>query len=762
MQADTETNAAEAEWKKQRKEKKKLRRLERKRKRDEPEEPQAEGPHPTTDKHQSQHNHDRVAKPQTCPADNGLSGQTDSSPTTEALAGSTNELVPPKKKKKRKEENRALDDLIPSVIANNEAQDDRPPGCFNNRVQTTAVSGSAASEPIPPSESSGKAARKLHSRKKAKKSGKATQSTSDSIPPPESSATPETKLDAPRKKVRRSAKATPDKGLKTAWRKDRGDSTWKAKDAVEDPDLDRILIDSSNLELLHKSHVPLFFQERIVNITCREILATKWLDITHLNELTALFGLKFKKGLFSTAEKTTIANMIEKYCQEQGISTQQFRELLAQKKKKGDGHSVKQVVPTISDELPGRPLISVWKYIRRAYDAKGRLGPWTPEEEAALVEAHRKHGQSWTAISEAVGRSADDCKDRWRNYSSVRAVQNQGEWSQEETEHLSKLLATSKSIYSDPKSLSCDGLWTWISQEMKGRRSPAQCRAKWATSLQCRWVNDGEIRPWTNRDTLHLAQQLKKLGLVDEVGFDWKQLLKVDEGWEVYNNQYMQRKWKMIQKYEQKKHRAAWECSRESADPSDPPPLGNQQIIDKLIEKWSSKDDAVLDSPLITKGRKRQYKSKAIVEEEDTEEEGHVEEGKDQAGKDQAGKDQAGKDQAGKDQAGKDQAGKDQAGKEEEGKEEEGQEEEGQEEEEKEEEGKEEEGKEEEGKEEEGKEEEGKEEEGMEEEGKEEGVSDKKSQTKASEKKTSHTKKSYKKKIYRSKSVIGTDDSDAN
>ncbi|WAQ84991.1 hypothetical protein PtA15_5A564 [Puccinia triticina] len=694
MQVESETNAAEAEWKKQRKEKKKLRQLERKRKRDEPEEPQAEGPHPTTDKHQSPHNHDRVAKPQTCPADNSLPittsslGQTDSSPKTEALVGSTNELVPPKKKK-RKEQNRPLDDLIPSVIANDEAQDDRPPGYFNNRVQMTVISSSAAREPIPPSEFSDKAARKLHSPEKAKKSRKATQSTSDSIPAPESSATSATKLDAPQKKARSSDTATSDKGLKTASRKDQVDSTLKAKDAVEDPDLDRILIDSSNQELLQASHLPLFFQEKIVNITCREMLATKWLDITHLNELTALFGLKFKKGIFSTAEKTTIANMIQKYCQEQRISMQQFRELLTQKKKKGEGHKVKEIVPTISDELPGRPLISVWKYIRRAYDTRCRLGPWTPEEEAALVEAHRKHGQSWTAISAAVGRSADDCRDRWKNQSSIRDVKNQNKWSQEEIEHLRQLMVKSKSIYSDPKSLSWDGLWTWISQEMKGRRSPLQCRNKWVRTLQCRCAKDGEIRLWTNRDTLHLAQQLKKLGLVDEVEFDWKQLLNAVEGWEVYSKQYMRQKWKMIQKYEQKKHCNDWECSRESADSSDPPPLGNQQTIDKLIEKWSSEDDELLDSRAITK---RQRKSKAIVEEEDTDEEGNEEESKDQAGK--------------------------------------------------------------------------------EEEGKEEGASsDKKSQKtasqrkasekKASGKKTGQTKKSYKKKIHRSKSIIHTDDSDA-
>ena len=152
---------------------------------------------------------------------------------------------------------------------------------------------------------------------------------------------------------------------------------------------------------------------------------------------------------------------------------------------------------------------------------------------------------------------------------------------------------------------------------------------------------------------------------------------------------FRSQKWKMIQKYEQKKHCNDWECSRESADSSDPPPLGNQQTIDKLIEKWSSEDDELLDSRAITK---RQRKSKAIVEEEDTDEEGNEEESKDQAGK--------------------------------------------------------------------------------EEEGKEEGASsDKKSQKtasqrkasekKASGKKTGQTKKSYKKKIHRSKSIIHTDDSDA-
>ncbi|KAI9620692.1 hypothetical protein KEM48_008041 [Puccinia striiformis f. sp. tritici PST-130] len=112
-----------------------------------------------------------------------------------------------------------------------------------------------------------------------------------------------------------------------------GKSRSQGRGGEEDPELDRILIDSENMEILAtKSHIPISLQKAIYHLTCRQILSSKWLGMSHLNELSTLFGLKYKKGRFTTTEQTTIEKMIGKYCDEHGLSKEEFAILLYQKK----------------------------------------------------------------------------------------------------------------------------------------------------------------------------------------------------------------------------------------------------------------------------------------------------------------------------------------------------------------------------------------------------------------------------------------------
>ncbi len=82
--------------------------------------------------------------------------------------------------------------------------------------------------------------------------------------------------------------------------------------------------------------------------------------------------------------------------------------------------------------LEMRPVIAVYHHVRRMYDSKRHQGKWVEEEDAmlercALAKAVGKStnlgtscvtqfGQKWETISQHVGRTAADCRDRWRNH----------------------------------------------------------------------------------------------------------------------------------------------------------------------------------------------------------------------------------------------------------------------------------------------------------------------------------------------------------
>lgn len=120
-------------------------------------------------------------------------------------------------------------------------------------------------------------------------------------------------------------------------------------------------------------------------------------------------------------------------------------------------------------------------------------GRWVPAEDESLKEyAHpsiylilshcydravAQLGQQWEKVSERVGRSASDCRDRHRNHIQGLEVRRTGPWSKEEEEELTKIV-TELTIQQgkDPDN---DIFWGAVSQRMGERRNRQQCRIKW-------------------------------------------------------------------------------------------------------------------------------------------------------------------------------------------------------------------------------------------------------------------------------------------
>lgn len=361
----------------------------------------------------------------------------------------------------------------------------------------------------------------------------------------------------------------------------------RSKKPQKQVSMDQTLIHSGNCHLFKPdSCLSAAFQARLLNLTGRQILRSVWLSTSQLNELADIFGLRFKKGIYSKVEQETIDTIVQRYCKENCLAGSDFAQL---SRTQSTRNSVTQgLIPMICEKLEGRPLVSVWQFIRRAYNPQSRAGRWTQEEEEALLEAYRKHGSHWTLISQAIGRSADDCKDRWRNHTRVKQTQKSGDWSKEEEDQLIQVMRKAKPDFLNSKDSEPDGLWTWVSEQMGGVRSRAQCRVKWVEFLRPRLQGGGQAPVWKNRDILILAQQLKKHNFQDELGFDWKQIRF--EGWSAWGQSSLQRRWSSIKKHFLKK-------KLQKNDELGDLEINIREILDDVIERYRDKSDEYLDAP---------------------------------------------------------------------------------------------------------------------------------------------------------------------
>ncbi|KAI8459883.1 hypothetical protein BY996DRAFT_4528277, partial [Phakopsora pachyrhizi] len=264
-----------------------------------------------------------------------------------------------------------------------------------------------------------------------------------------------------------------------------------------------------------------------------------------LYENKKLKGLKFSSGKFNELERARIEELSEEYCKRHGLSRQELSELIMSKR--GDPKNTTE----IARELRGRPLISVWHHLKRLYNPKSRMGRWKDDDDQDLLKLHNENGGSWTLISQGIGRSATDCRDRWRDFVSLRGKRRSGHWSSQEEMTLINILEKAiNQDFSKPlregKIFKCDGLWNWASKQMGGRRSRIQCREK-GTDDSKKFVfsrqNDKQV-VWRNRDTLILAQQLKDLEIFEDLNF--ADLLF--KGWDGFHPDFLNLRWKKLKR----------------------------------------------------------------------------------------------------------------------------------------------------------------------------------------------------------------------
>lgn len=101
-----------------------------------------------------------------------------------------------------------------------------------------------------------------------------------------------------------------------------------------------------------------------------------------------------------------------------------------------------------------------------------------PHEDAQLKEAVLEHGaRDWVKISTLVLRTADDCRDRWRNHVKHKQVREYGVWSKAEEDELKKIVL--EETVEKGLDMEHEVFWSAVSERMDHRRSQQQCRGKW-------------------------------------------------------------------------------------------------------------------------------------------------------------------------------------------------------------------------------------------------------------------------------------------
>ncbi|KAJ3558308.1 hypothetical protein NM688_g996 [Phlebia brevispora] len=279
------------------------------------------------------------------------------------------------------------------------------------------------------------------------------------------------------------------------------------------------------------------------------MLANVWMNASKLSQLAKEQGLVYKRGKFSAVEEAQLETAIENYRLSKGLTQDDMVNLIFTRDKGRDAFWVE-----ITSALHLRPIISVYHHVRRVWHPMRGQGKWMPCEDAALKEAILKFGQQWEKVSEFVGRSGPDCRDRYRNHIEEKGIRNTGVWTKEEEEELTRIVT--ELTVQQGKDTDNDIFWGVVSKRMSGRRGKQQCRIKWLDTLSGKFKNEGRTVRWSQLDAYILVHKIDSLNVHDDTEIDWKKL--PDEHWNVWSPHSLQRRWlcmkRSIKGYEDMSH----------------------------------------------------------------------------------------------------------------------------------------------------------------------------------------------------------------
>ncbi|TKX21819.1 Myb-like DNA-binding domain-containing protein 6 [Elsinoe australis] len=208
-------------------------------------------------------------------------------------------------------------------------------------------------------------------------------------------------------------------------------------------------------------------------------------------------------GPFTADEIAEVDRAVKSYCKENDLTEKGFREMM--QSNTTTRTLLGEVLSWINDYVPDRSRKSVRQFCQRKYTSAHR-GPWTPDEDDELKEAYEEKPGNWVYIASMLGRLAEDCRDRWRDFVG-NPNRQEGVWSEDEEKELENAIAECVSrmrqerddaaIDVEDGELEALVNWSVVSDMLGKTRSRLQCRYKWAKlrNRQVRIEQTGTPRP---------------------------------------------------------------------------------------------------------------------------------------------------------------------------------------------------------------------------------------------------------------------------
>lgn len=184
-----------------------------------------------------------------------------------------------------------------------------------------------------------------------------------------------------------------------------------------------------------------------------------------------------------------VTNVLLKHREMHDLSLEEQNDLIT-----GSLTASKELFDMICTEFPERDRYALVKSCRRRFNNQ-KHGSWSKEEEDDL-KFLKQQNQGWIEIGSNLNRTAEDCRDRWRNFVVCGDKRTTGYWTQDEEDTLkakvdealqqihAEMADTSRHIFAGPELTHEEASelidWLEISRRMKHTRSRKQCKAKWA------------------------------------------------------------------------------------------------------------------------------------------------------------------------------------------------------------------------------------------------------------------------------------------
>jgi len=182
-------------------------------------------------------------------------------------------------------------------------------------------------------------------------------------------------------------------------------------------------------------------------------------------------------GKFSKEESEKVRKAVQEYCDARNISVAR---LCSECDHKAE---LKGAWMEIAKVLPERSVQSVYRHgLRQLHPFK--RGIWTEDECEQLEMLVAQMGKKWATIQDKLNRSADACRDKYREMSDTYT---RGRWKDNETELLKRIIREYLKVEpnADIKELGrmveAKGIkipWSVVSKKMV-RRSRLSCFKKW-------------------------------------------------------------------------------------------------------------------------------------------------------------------------------------------------------------------------------------------------------------------------------------------